>query len=236
MEEHLEELYKESKRLFEQGKHSEAEPLLKEVLALKPGYADVLNNLGVIAYLKGELKESVEYFERALRINPRYTEASLNLAITYNDLGEFDKSQEILSIAAQVAHPTPGRLDPFVAGKLANEHFKIGNIYLDYGMTDDAIEEFRKALKLSPRLPDVHTKLGIALRNKERYEEAIIHFNSAKEINPSYGQAWIQLGITYYMKGLTGLAIEEWEKALEQNPQLEEAKNYLQMIKKEERK
>ncbi|VAX27594.1 hypothetical protein MNBD_NITROSPIRAE03-1696, partial [hydrothermal vent metagenome] len=192
--------------------------------------------LGVISYLKGELNEAVDYFEKALQLNPRYTEASLNLAITYNDLGEFERAQEIFSIAAQVAHPTPGTLDPFVAGKLANEHYKIGNIYLDFGMNDEAIEEYRKALKLSPKLPDVHTKLGIALRNMDRYEEAIIHFNSAKEINPAYGQAWVQLGITYYMKGLTGLAIEEWEKAFEQNPKLEEAKKYLHLIRKEEKK
>ena len=128
MEEHLDELYQEGKRLFEEGRYSEAEPLLKEVLKVNSKYADVLNKLGIISHLKGELKDAAGYFERALQQNPRYTEASLNLAITYNELGEFKMAQETFSLAAQVARPTPGSLDPFVAGKLADEHYRIGNI------------------------------------------------------------------------------------------------------------
>ncbi len=234
MEEHITELYEEANRLFEEGKYNEAEPLLKDVVKARPNYADVLNKLGFIAHLKGEYREAVDYFERALQINPKYTEASLNLAITYNELGEFKKAQEVFSLAAQFAHPTPGALDPYAAGKLANEHYRLGNIYLDFGLYDDAIDEYRKALKLSPAFPDVHTKLGIALRYNGRYEEAILHFNKAKEINPAYGPAWVQLGLTYYMKGLTGLAVQEWEAALRQNPNLKDARYYLQIIKKEE--
>jgi tetratricopeptide (TPR) repeat protein len=234
MDEHLTELYEEAKRLFDEGKYHEAEPLLKEVHQNNPSYADVLNRLGIIANLKGEMRKAAEYFEEALRINPKYTEAALNLAITYNDLGEFKKAQDVFSMAAQVAHPEPGMLDPFAAGKLANEHYRIGNIYLDFGMYEEAIDEYRKALRLSSGFPDVHTKLGIALRNVGHFEDAIIHFNAAKEINPGYGQAWVQLGLTYYMKGLTGLAIEEWETALRKNPDLRDARNYLQIIRKEE--
>ena len=108
-------------------------------------------------------------------------------------------------------------------------------IYLDLGMNDEAIEEYKKAIKLSPRLPDVHTKLGIALRNKGLIEDAIVYFAKAKEINPNYGAAWVQLGLSYYVKGLIGLAFEEWEKALEHNPGLKEAEAYLRLLKKEEK-
>lgn len=228
------ELYQMGIQLFDAGRYSEAEPILRELTRRNPYYADVLNKLGIIAHLKGNLKEAVEFFEKALEINPKYTEASLNLSITYNDLGEFKKAQEILSIAAQIAHPTPTSLDPFVAGKLANEHFKIGNIYLDFGMYDEAIEEYHRALRLHDKAADIHTKLGIALRNKGNYEEAMVHFNKAKEINPGYGPAWIQTGLTYYMKGMIGLAVEEWEAALGQNPNLTEARTYLKLIKKNE--
>jgi tetratricopeptide (TPR) repeat protein len=102
-------------------------------------------------------------------------------------------------------------------------------------MNDEAAEEYRKAIKLYPRLPDVHTKLGIALRNKGLIEDAIVNFVKAKEINPSYGPAWIQLGLTYYMKGLPGLAMEEWETVLKQNPNLKEAEAYLGLLKQGEK-
>lgn len=235
MDKTLQELYDLGKRLFDEGRLGEAEPVLREVININPQYADVHNKLGIIYNMQGDLKKAAESFVNALEINPRYTEASLNLAVTYNDLGEFKKAQEVFSMAAQIAHPDPDALDPFIAGKLANEHFKVGNMYLEFNMNEEAITEYRKAVKLHPRLPDIHTKLGIALRNKGLLEEAIVHFYKAKTINPRYGPAWVQLGLSYYMKGLTGLAFEEWEEALRNLPGLKEAENYLKLLKKEDK-
>lgn len=235
MDEHLQELYELGKKLFDEAKYSEAEPILREVIRNSPRYADVQNKLGVISNLNGDLKAAAGHFEKALELNPRYTEASLNLAVTYNDLGEFKRAQEVFTVAAQIAHPDPNMIDPYIAGKLANEHFKLGNMYLEFNMNDEAIGEYQKAVKLHPKLADVHTKLGIALRNKGKTEEAIVHFVKAKVINQGYGPAWVQLGLSYYMEGLTGLAFEEWQKALEINPNLKEAENYLKLLKKEEK-
>lgn len=231
----LQELYELGKKLFDEGKLGEAEPILKEVITLNPRYADVHNKLGIIANLQGDLRKAAEYFEKALELNPRYTEASLNLAVTYNDIGEYKKAQEVFSMAAQIAHPDPNTMDPFIAGKLANEHFKLGNMYLEFNMNDEAITEYQKAVKLHPKLPDIQTKLGIALRNKGLVEEAIVHFVKAKMINPKYGPAWVQLGLSYYMRGLSGLAFEEWQEALKNIPDLKEAENYLKLLKKEEK-
>ncbi len=235
MSSNIQELYDLGKRLYEEGKLQAAEPVLREVIMRNPNYADVHNKLGIIYNLRREMTKAAEHFEQALKLNPSYTEVSLNLAITYNDMGEFKKAQEVFSMAAQIAHPDPNALDPFLAGKLANEHFRVGNIYLELNMNDEAIEEFNKAIKLYPKLADVHTRLGVALRNKGLAEEAIVHFVKAKQINPRYGPAWVQLGLSYYMKGLTGLAFEEWEKALEQNPDLKEAESYLRFLKKEDK-
>jgi tetratricopeptide (TPR) repeat protein len=230
----IKELYRHGKALFEEGKYAEAELLLRDVIKLNPGYADVLNKLGVIAHLKGELKEAAGYFERALSINPRYTEASLNLAITYNELGQFQKAQEVFTRAAQIAQPGPQGLDPFIAGKMANEHFKLGNMYMDLGLLEEAIGEYEKALRLHDGLADVHTKLGIALRARQDYQGAVRHFQKAKEVNPKYGQAWVQLGLTYYMQGRTEEAVAQWEAALREIPDLQEAKTYLKLLRGKE--
>ncbi|GBD98393.1 lipoprotein NlpI [bacterium BMS3Abin07] len=233
MDDTIQELHQEGTRLFEEGKYSQAEPLLKEVIMKNPNYADVLNKLGVISHLRDEVAQARDYFQKAVQINPGYTEASLNLAVALNHLGEFDQAKEVFSLAAQAAAPVPSAIDPFAAGKLANEHFKIGNIYLDLAMYEDAVVEYRKAIKLQSRFPDVHTKLGIALRSMGKIEEAIIHFNTAKELNRDYGPAWIQLGLTYYIKGLSGMAFEEWENALIHNPDLKQAMTYLKLLKKD---
>lgn len=235
MNKSIHELYIYGSQLFQDGKYDEAEPVLKDVISMNPKYADVHNKLGIIYHLRGNYRLAAEYFKKALSLNPNYTEASLNLSIAYNEMGDFQKAQEVFSVAAQIAHPSATSIDPFIKGKIANEHYKIGNSYLDFGMVDEAIEEYRKAIKLFHKLPDVHTKLGIALRSKGLMDEAIGHFAKAKEINPQYGPAWVQLGLSYYMQGLAGLAVEEWENALVQLPGLKEAEAYLRLLHKEEK-
>jgi len=228
------ELYRQAATLFEEGNYREAEPLLKDILKLNPEYPDVLNKLGVVMSFKGSKEEAVLYFEKALRKNPLYTEASLNLAITYNEMNEFKKAQEVIAKAAQIASPGPNAVDPYISGKLANEHYRIGNIYMDFGMYEEAVEEFKKALRLHRGLVDVRTKLGVALRNLKMFDEAVSQFTMAKELNPDYGPARVQLGLTYYMQGSSGLAMQEWEDALKQIPDLKEAQTYLKLLKDKE--
>jgi tetratricopeptide (TPR) repeat protein len=231
MSEKLKEIYEKGKELFDRGNYEDAEGLLREVIRQNPRYADVLNKLGVITSLKGNLKEAAELFEKALRINPSYTEASMNLIITYGDLGKPDKAQEVVNLVTERATHRSGTLDPFIAGKLANEHFRLGNLYLEFSLLDEAIEEFRKALKLRSNLADVRTRLGVALRDKGLYDESVKELQYAKNANILYGPAWVQLGLTYYMKGDKESAFAEWELALEQNPNLKEAQSFLNILR-----
>lgn len=231
MPDDFKEIYDRGVELFERGQYSEAEGLLKEIVRRKPNYADVLNKLGIVANLSGRLEEAAAFFERSVAINPSYTEAVLNLTITYNEMGRTDRAWELFTEFTRRNVESPGKLDPFAAGKIANEHFRLGNIYLDFGFTDVAIGEYRKALALRPEFPDILTKLGIALRDKRRYDEAIGQFTRAKEVNSHYAPALVQLGLTYYMKGLPELAFEEWEDALRKIPGQREARSFLSMLK-----
>lgn len=233
MDERIEELYTRGKELFDKGEYREAERLLIDVVKVYPNYADVHNKLGVINHMKGDLSRAAKHFEMALAINPKYTEASLNLAVTYNDTGNFDKAKEVFLKAAQIACPEPYNIDPFIKGRLSNEHAKLGSLYHDLGLYDEAVEEYKKALRMSPNFVDVVTKAGIAYRDKGMYDDAVAEFIRAKQINPRYLPAWIHLGITYYMKGFVGMAVEEWEKALEIDPEGKEAHMYLKFVRRE---
>jgi tetratricopeptide (TPR) repeat protein len=232
MSDKIKEMYERGTDLFNRGNYVEAEGLLKEVIGHSPEYADVQNKLGIISHHDGHLKEAAEFFEAAIRLNPRYTEALMNLSITYNDMGEIEKAAKLFKKLKEDAPSGMDDLDPFVAGKLANEHFKIGNLYMDFNRFEDAIDEYRKALKLRPGLADIHTKLGVALREKNLYNEAVSELTKAKKSNPNYGPAWVQLGLTYYMQGLTGQAFQEWEDALKQLPDLKEAAMFLDLFGK----
>jgi len=228
----LKELYSDGVDCFNEGNYIKAEGLLKEVVRSNPKLADIHNKLGVIANLGGNLEEAVEFFKRAVELNASYTEASLNLAITLNEMGRTDEAIVVFkNINETIAEKGTG-LDPFAAGKIANEHFKLGVLYQEFGMSAEAVEEYRKALKLKP-MADVQAKLGVALRELGDKEGAARELEAAIETNPDYTSAMIQLGLTYYYMGRAEEAFALWEDSLKKNPDLKEPRTFLKMFRKE---
>lgn len=230
--EELKRLYDEGVDCFNEGNYVKADSLLREFSRHRPQLADVHNKLGIIANLEDNLEDAAKHFEQAVKQNPNYTEASLNLAITLNDLGRTDESSEVFArIDTTIADKSTG-LDPFAAGKIANEHFKLGNLYQEFGMRQEAVEEYRKALKLKP-MADVMTRLGVSLRDMGENEAAVEELKRAVELNPAYLTASVQLGLTLYVMGSHDEAFALWEEALKKNPEMREPRSFLNMFRKE---
>ena len=228
-----EKIYMEARISFDKGEHDKAEKLLLELLKANVAYADVYNKLGFIYHQKNDFEKAAWFFEKALQLNPGYTEASLNLSVTYNELGRFEDASRIFSNAAKIAHPTPSSIDPYIQGKLANEHSQLGDHYYDLGLYDEALAEYKKALKLRPNFVDIITKAGVTLREQGLFDEAISVFIRAKEVNPKYVAARVHLGVTYYMKGFIDLAVEEGEEAKKIDPNNKDIQAYMNLVKKE---
>jgi tetratricopeptide (TPR) repeat protein len=235
MQARLDELYKNGVEAFDKGDYGQAERCFKQILTEKPNFADILNKMGIIYNQTNRLELAIKAFEKAIEMNPGYTEASLNLAITYSDLGQYEKSRQVFENAARFSEQrgksAQSSIDPFVRGKLADEHKRVGRIYYEMRMLDEAIDEYKKALRLSPNFADIITHLGIAFRDKGSYDEAIAEFNRAKLTNPRYIPARLHLGITYYSQGFYGLAEEEWREALVFDPDNSAIRTYLNFVK-----
>ncbi len=230
--------YKQAQLYFEDECYLEAEKLFYELITILPNScADIYNNLGFIKHQAGDFEQSITFFKKALEINPHYTEAALNLTIAYNDTEQYEKAAAVFSKAAKFASEKgrdgKGKIDPFLEGKLANEHFKLGNTYFEAGLLEDAEEQYRKALSMRPNFVDVITRLGITLREKGSYNEAIDTFRMAKEVKRTYTPAMIHLGITYYTNGFFDMALKEWEAVKEIDPKGTEVDVYLSLAKKQ---
>ena len=75
--------------------YDKAQTCLEAVLKEDLAYADVYDMLGVIYHQQGRLTDAEAMFREALRINPGYTEAALNLAVTCNDLGKYREAKDV---------------------------------------------------------------------------------------------------------------------------------------------
>lgn len=225
------EIYEEGQVHFEQGRLDAAARCFWEIVKDNPDrFADVHNKLGIIYHRKELPEKAMSYFEKALKINPAYTEAALNLSIAYNELGRYEEAHRIFHKAVKTVCKTRVIKDPYVEGKLANEHARVGDQYYALGRLKEAIAEYKKALRLRPRFVDIVTRLGIAYRDMGDLESAIKAFIKARKINPKYLPASLHLGIIYYMKGFVDMAIREWNNALTIDPGNRDARIYLSFV------
>ena len=200
---------------------------------MRPTFPDVFNMLGVMYHANGRFTEAEEAFENALRLNPNYTEAALNLSVTYNDRGKYDKAREIYSRMMTNSYDQPRGLDPFARGKIANMHADLGEVYAGFGMHDEAVREYSKSLDLCPEFVDLRVRLGNVYRDMGLFNAAVAEFQHAKQLRPEYLPARINLGVTLFSLGRKDEAIKEWEEVLTHDPENKSARLYLKMIKDE---
>lgn len=213
-----------------------AEELLCQVIVEDDRFADVHNMLGVIAHTKSNFLQAEHHFERALALNPAYTEAALNLAVTYNDRGKYEAAREVYTRIQGKPSGSLETLDPFARGKLANMHADIAQAYADCGLPRYAIDELEKAVTLCPHFADLRTRLGNLLREAGEHGRARAEYEAAVAARPSYVAARVQLGVTRLALGDPSGAEESWKKALELEPDNMQAKMYLRMLEAQRRK
>ena len=97
-------------------------------------------------------------------------------------------------------------------------HNNLGNVYLDQGRINEAIEEFQTALKLNPNYVEIHGSLGNVYLDQGRINEAIKEFQTALKLNSKDVKAHNNLGIAYEKQGQIDEAIKEYKLALTLNP------------------
>lgn len=79
---------------------------------------------------------------------------------------------------------------------------------------DEAVQEYKEALRLFPEYAEAHNNLGNLLLRMGRREEALQHFEQAVQITPDYAPAWNNLGTALQQLGRTNEAGEHFLKAV----------------------
>jgi len=78
---------------------------------------------------------------------------------------------------------------PPVRWDYTSAHWSLGNALCSQGRVDDAVSEYRQALRINPEFAEGYTSLGNALYSQGKLEEAAVQYREALRITPDSDEA-----------------------------------------------
>ncbi|MEE8524900.1 MAG: tetratricopeptide repeat protein [Thermoanaerobaculia bacterium] len=173
--------------------------------------------LGKIADARGELAEAVDYYEEALRLQPRAGQLHFPLAVAYRRLGELDKAREHAAAGTTaklvVADPI---LEDLGSLSVSSEMFlTAGAQALKAERFDLAEKSFRAAIAVNPDNKRAHLNLGVVLAGRGELDAAEDSVREALRVSPDYYFAYLNLADIYERRGRIEDARRYYRRALE---------------------
>ena len=140
-------------------------------LAVEPDNVELLNSLGFSLFQSGKSKEAVAVLEKALAIDPKHWKSHNNMALASIDLGELEVAEahyrESLAIKSQPA--------------IYND---LGFVLERQGLSEEAAEAYREAVKLDPKSATARYNLGLSLARSGNFAEAERQLQAAIDADP----------------------------------------------------
>ena len=128
------------------------------------------------------LLKAIEYFDKAIVLEPEYAIAFANKAFCYMTMVDFnwippDKGKPEVRLAAMKSF----ELDD----KIAESLLAVGRIKLHWEWKiEEAAAIYRKAIAINPNYAESHIQLGMCLSLLDRYEEALKEGEIAESLDP----------------------------------------------------
>ncbi len=226
---HKDDLLIEARNHFISGNYKMAEPLLQQLILQGTRNPEIYQMLATIFYDKGQFSKAIKTFQRALEIDPTYTDASVGLSIILNDLGKYEEGRQVFVDAQNILEKKTNKSDPFVDERLASKHEELGDLYFQYKRYNEALEQLLKALKLSTRKPELTMRLSEVYSQMGQHERAIKELKNLVHDYPQMTTARLKLGLVLYNYNRVAEAVEQWENILIRDPQHPEALRYIKM-------
>lgn len=166
-------------------------------LELRPDFFEARLNLGILLFDMNRPGESLDHLAKAAALRPTNPRAHLYYGRALAQVGRGEDAEKQLRQAAQV--------DP---GLAAAAQFELGELYLAEKRYVDALQSFRKASELDPKLQRAQLGMGLAEEGLERPAEATASLERYLAAQPQDVETQFHLARIYLQSGQAQKALE----------------------------
>jgi tetratricopeptide (TPR) repeat protein len=155
---------------------------LLDVVANDSTYADAYFQLGLLSLKANSPQEASDYFEKAIRFDPKSALYHLNQGSAQMQLKRLDKA--IPELRKSVS------LDP----KMVSGYTLLGQALIAADSIRVAEAYYKRAVELEPANPAGLRGLGYCYLKRGAFQEALGVYKTATETDPKNADAWVGLG------------------------------------------
>lgn len=206
-----------------QNKNAAARGMFDRCVQLRPNYPETLpdawNNLGVLATRENKIDDAIQYFQKALAINPNHLLSLDNLGNAYRAQKRWPEARSILDHAVEIAPED------------AEANYSLGMIFAQTSDTEEAYEYLQRALKARPAYPEALNNLGILYLVTKRRDEAVASFEKSIQVAPEFDQAYLNLARVYALEGSREKARSVLEDLEKHHPNHAQAEQMLEQLR-----
>ncbi len=178
--------------------YTEALTNLLKANELEPKNPDILNNLGMAYYFKGETELAIKYINQSLELNEQNSDARLNLASIYYQSGDIKRAEKLyLEVTKDLTYD-----------KQARTYYNLGVLEEEKRKNLNGAEEyFKKALKEDINYCPAFLQLGLLRYKRKQFNTALKNFKDA-----SSGSCY-ESPVAHYYYGMTLVDLRRFEDA-----------------------
>ena len=201
--------------------------------------------LSIALHQRGEHKQAVDSYSRAIELAPKRAEfynsrgATMSILKDYQRaIADFDKAIELdpqhalafnnRGAAKKASNDLQGAIDDYNRAIVLNSQDAViytnrGVAKRELGVLQEAIADYDKAIELNPRAADAYNYRGAAKGDSGDFQGAISDCTKAVDLNPKFAEAYYIRGAAKNMLRNHKGAIADCEKAIRLNPSCAEA-------------
>jgi len=166
----------------------------------------VLTILAHQLQLEGKLEESINTYNKAIEINPKFSWYYHYLGNILTKLGRLDEAVKAYSQAIELNHNS------------AWHYYQLGEVLLEKKLIDDAIACLQSAIKINPNMYQSYNKLGELFAKQGLLPQAVTFDHKSIALNPNFASPYYNLAEVLFKQKKWLEAATFYQKAIQLHP------------------